>query len=148
MSKTFNLLINDHKKVKALLKEILSTSSSDKAKRTEMFATLKHELQAHEKIEERYVYPPLEEKKPTHDKTEEAYEEHHVVDLLLKELDKLDVTKDEWIAKLTVLEENLIHHIKEEEKDLFIKAKKVLSQNTLDQIEESIETAKEQAPKT
>ncbi|MCE3269377.1 MAG: hemerythrin [Burkholderiales bacterium] len=142
MSKPFKLLIEDHNKVKTLIKDMLASSSKDKAKRKEMLAQLKQELKLHEKIEEKYVYPPMEEKKATHDMTLEAYQEHHVVDVLLGELGHVDVSDEDWKAKLTVLEENLTHHIKEEETELFVKAQKNLSSDVLNQMEKDIAEAK------
>ena len=48
----------------------------------------------------------------------EGYEEHHVVDLLMGELERL--RRDEtWGAKAKVMKENIEHHIEEEEGEMF-----------------------------
>lgn len=140
--KAFALLIKDHEKVKGIIEELMASSASAKRRRQELLHTLKEELQFHEKLEEDVVYPVLEHKKATHDLALEAYQEHHVVDVLLEELDGMEFKDEAWKAKLTVLQENLLHHIDEEEQELFPKAQKNLSQNQLDQIERKIADAK------
>ena len=65
-----------------------------------------------------------------------------MVDVLLEELESLDFQDDDWKAKLKVLQENLLHHVREEEDELFPKAEKVLSRDQLQRIEQQIGQAK------
>jgi hypothetical protein len=53
---------------------------------------------------------------------DEALEEHHVVHGLLGELKKMKPGDDRFDAKFTVLAENVRHHMKEEESEMFLKA--------------------------
>src|SRR5690606_13403716 len=80
--------------------------------------------------------------------TNEAYEEHRVVDKLLADLKKTDVHHETWLAKLTVIKENLEHHIKEEEEELFSKAKNLLEKEELSGLLESYMKAKERFEKS
>ena len=139
---TFALLVKDHERVKSILEELLDTPVSAANRRRDRLNTLKQELQVHEDLEERLVYPSLESRKPTHGLTLEAYQEHHVVDLLLDELESLDFQDEDWKAKLKVLQENLLHHVREEEDELFPKAEKVLSRDQLQRIERQLDQAK------
>jgi hemerythrin superfamily protein len=141
-TETFALLVKDHEMVKGIIEDLLETSPSAKKTRQELLKTLKKELLAHENLEERVVYPPLETRKATRDLTLEAYQEHHVVDQLLEELESLDFKDEDWKAKLTVLQENLLHHVQEEEKELFPKAEKTLSKDQLKTMEQQIAQAK------
>lgn len=141
-TETFALLVKDHEMVKGIIEDLLETSPSAKKTRLELLKTLKKELLDHENLEERVVYPPLETRKATRDLTLEAYQEHHVVDQLLEELESLDFKDEDWKAKLTVLQENLLHHVQEEEKDLFPKAEKTLSKDQLKTMEQQIAQAK------
>ena len=50
---------------------------------------------------------------------DEALEENHVVHLLIGELKKMRQDDDRFDAKFTVLAENVRHHIKEEEGEMF-----------------------------
>jgi len=142
METTFQLLIKDHKKVQTLINELLSTSMNAKSQRKKLLGNLKEELQLHEKIEEEEVYPVLEKKKNLKDITLEAYQEHHIVDVLLDELESLDFKDENWKAKLTVLQENLQHHIEEEEKEIFPEAEKTLTMKELNLMEANIKQQK------
>jgi hemerythrin-like domain-containing protein len=54
-----------------------------------------------------------------------AYEEHNVVDSLLRELGRLPVADQTWGAKAKVMAENLTHHIEEEEREMFGQARRL-----------------------
>ena len=108
------LLKADHDKVKKLL-ELESTTERGVKTRTELFATIKGELTVHEAIEEEIFYPALKAHPKAKDIVLESYEEHHVVDLLMGELESLPVDDEQWGAKAVVMKENIEHHIEEEE---------------------------------
>jgi hemerythrin-like domain-containing protein len=144
MTEPFKLLKKDHDTVKAILKELLETTNRATHKRSELLATLKEELQLHEEIEEQLFYPPLKAKSETKDLILEAYEEHSVVDDLLAKIAQIETNDETWKAKITVLQECLKHHIKEEETQIFPKAKAVLSQVKLKEIATGIEAMKQE----
>lgn len=127
----FELLKRDHQKVKQILEELSETTSRATKKRQQLLEQLIDELKIHEKIEERIFYPPLKENKNTRQLTLEAYEEHYAVNDMLAKLVKLDPSDERWLAKLTVIKENLSHHIDEEENCLFIKAREELDEQEL-----------------
>ncbi len=134
----FELLKADHQKVADLFKQIESGSEQNK---TQLFAQLKNELDVHAHIEEVIFYPALENKEESRDITLEAYEEHKVVKDLLAQLDG-DSPDEEWDAKLTVLKENVEHHVDEEEGELFSKARKVLSDDQIENLGNEMEAEK------
>src|SRR4029079_6374980 len=116
-------------------------AASGQAKK-QIFSRLKSELDVHANIEERIFYPALENKEEARDITLEAYEEHKVVKDLLGELASGNAPDDEWDAKLTVLKENVEHHVEEEEGELFGKARKVLSRQQIEELGVEMEAAK------
>jgi len=120
----FELLKKDHEKVADLFKRI--EAASGKAK-LGVFKQINNELELHTHIEETIFYPAIEKARETRDLTLEAYEEHKVVKELLGELAAARDVTDEWKAKLTVLQENVEHHVDEEENELFDKANDVLT---------------------
>ena len=128
------LLKADHDKVKGLLEELESTTERGLKTRTELFATIKGELTVHESIEEEIFYPALMEMAKTKDITLEAYEEHHVVDLLMGELEQLDVADESWGAKAKVMKENIEHHIEEEEGEMFTKTRQAFDGDELEEL--------------
>ena len=113
------LLKADHDKVKKLLAELESTTERGVKTRSELFATIKGELTVHEIIEEEIFYPELKAHPKAKDIVLEGFEEHHVVDLLMGELEALDVSDETWGAKAKVMKENIEHHIEEEEGEMF-----------------------------
>jgi iron-sulfur cluster repair protein YtfE (RIC family) len=135
----FELLKSDHEKVSKLFEEIESASGQGKRK---VFAQLKGELDIHAHIEEKILYPALENTEEAREITLEAYEEHKVVKELLAELAAAGTPSDEWDAKLTVLKENVEHHVEEEEGDLFGKAREALSSEEIDRIGVELEAEK------
>jgi hypothetical protein len=139
------LLKADHDKVKKLLAELEPTTERGVKTRTELFATIKGELTVHETIEEEIFYPALLEKGKTHDITLEGYEEHHVVDLLMGELEDLDVDDESWGAKAKVMQENIEHHIDEEEGEMFDKTRQVFDKDELEALGERMEARKQSA---
>ena len=138
----FTLLKTDHKKVAGIFEKLEPTTERGVKTREELFAQLKNELDVHARIEEEIFYPALKEADKTHDIVLEGYEEHAVVKTLLGELDELSKADETWGAKLKVLQENVEHHVEEEEGEMFPKAKEVLSAEEIEALGERLELAK------
>ncbi len=141
----YALLKKDHSKVKGIFAELDGTTERAVKKRETLFADLKMELTLHAEAEEKFFYSRLEDPKESRAITLEALEEHNVVKTLLAELEVDPKGTEEWAAKLTVLKENVEHHVKEEEGELFKSAKKVLSAEDAEAIAEEIEAFKAEA---
>ena len=139
------LLKADHEKMRGLLNELESTTERGVKTRSELFATIKGELTLHEIIEEEIFYPELKAHPRAKDIVLEAYEEHHVVDLLMTELESLDVQDETWGAKALVMKENVEHHMEEEEGEMFRKARQVFDPGELDDLGTRMEARKQAA---
>lgn len=113
------LLAKDHRALEQNLAALAATASTEPERRVELFSEVQALLQAHTRAEEEVVYRRLREREPDEPKTLEAFEEHHLVDLLLQELASDCPGGSGWAAKVRVFEELLRHHIKEEELNLF-----------------------------
>ena len=94
------LLKADHDKVKKMLAEGEATTERAEKTRTELFDTLKAEMLIHERIEEEIFYPALKSHPKARDIVLEGYEEHHVVDEIMGELETTPVTDETWGAKV------------------------------------------------
>jgi hemerythrin-like domain-containing protein len=125
------LLINDHRELQDLLKRGEETGERAGRERTSLLDTIAAKLTVHETIEEKVLYPALEAHPETHDIVLEGFQEHHVADLIVKELYDTSTTAEEWAAKFKVLKENIEHHIDEEEGEMFRSARGVMSQEEL-----------------
>ncbi len=143
----FELLKKDHEKVSGIFEKLEATTERAIKTREELFARLKSELDVHAQIEETIFYPTIKEAAATHEITLEAIEEHHVIKQLLAELDGMPPDRDEWTAKLTVLKENVEHHVEEEEGEMFKKARQVLSQEQIEELGTRMEAAKKEQQK-
>ncbi len=139
------LLKADHDKVKRLLTDLESTTERGVKTRAELFATIKGELTLHEIVEEEIFYPELKAHPKARDIVLEGYEEHHVVDVLMSELEALDVSDETWGAKALVMKENVEHHIEEEEGEMFPQARSVFDAAELDDLGDRMEARKQSA---
>lgn len=142
-----SLLKADHKKVKGMLDDLESTTERGPGKRKKLLAKIKTELEAHTTIEEEIFYPAfLKAVKEKEDRAMffEAVEEHHVVKVVLPELMATDPTSEKFGAKAKVLKELVTHHAKEEEREMFPAAKKVLSDDKLEQLGERMAARKKE----
>src|ERR1044072_5430173 len=136
----FILLKADHRKVEELFSQLESASGQAKMR---VFEQIKMELELHTHIEEKIFYPALEKPKPTHDLTLEAYEEHDVVKKLLQQMSKAKSATEEWEAQAKVLQENVEHHVEEEENEFFTEAEGALSEEQIEALGEQMEAEKE-----
>jgi hypothetical protein len=123
----YEILKEDHDTVAEILKKLYETTEKAEKTRERLFLELKTELNLHAYMEELHFYPLLKDKKESKKVTLEAYEEHRLMKSLLEELDNTPKDSEEWIAKFRVLKENVEHHVKEEEGELFAEAREVLS---------------------
>lgn len=129
-----SLLRADHDKVKKMLAEGEETTERAEKTRTELFEKLKAEMLIHERIEEEIFYPALKSHPKAEEIVLEGYEEHHVVDEIMGELEATDVTDETWGAKFKVMKENIEHHIEEEEGEMFKTARGVFEADELEQL--------------
>ena len=140
----FTLLKQDHEKVSGIFEKLEDTTERAIKTRAELFAQLKTELDIHAHIEETILYPVLKEADETREIALEAVEEHNVVKQLLSELEEMPVDQEEWKAKLTVLRENVEHHVEEEEGEMFGQARQILSREQIESLGDQLQAAKQE----
>jgi hemerythrin superfamily protein len=124
------LLKQDHKAVRAKLEELAATTNRAAKTRTELLRKIAAELKAHTTIEEEIFYPAFKAagEKADDDKMYfEALEEHRAAeDLVLPDLLETDVGSDQFGGRAKVLKELIDHHAKEEEDEMFPRARKLM----------------------
>jgi Hemerythrin HHE cation binding domain len=140
----FQLLKEDHQKVSGIFQQIEPTTERAEKTRTELFAQLKQELDIHTRIEETIFYPSIKRAAETREIVLEGFEEHHVIKMILKELEAMPVDTEEWAAKVKVLKDNVEHHVEEEEGEMFQKARDVLSEDEINRLGVQMEEMKKQ----
>jgi hypothetical protein len=122
----FQDLKADHDRQRDMLAK-LSATSSDSAERAPLFEELRLELQAHAAAEEESLYATMLAVPDLRDDARHSVSEHKEVDDYLGELVKLDIASDEWTKTFEKMQHRYLHHIGEEEEDMFPEAAKSLS---------------------
>ncbi len=126
MKTIFEALREDHDKQRSLL-DLLIKTQGDSEERAELFAKVKDELQYHAGAEERFFYNPLFEHDLTQEKSRHSVAEHHEIDELIETLEETDRSSSHWLGYAKQLSALVLHHLEEEEHEVFQLAGKALS---------------------
>lgn len=137
--KATDLLKKQHRQVEKLFKQCEKTE--DPRQRRQIMQQIAAALKLHTKLEEELFYPAVREVRTSKagEMVDEAYEEHHVVDLVLAELPEVDPEAERFEAKMTVLSELIEHHVEEEEGEMFPMAEKKLGAERMKELGERME---------
>ncbi|THA39866.1 hemerythrin domain-containing protein [Streptomyces sp. A1547] len=142
------LLRDDHKTVEKLFKRFEKTGDDDVAERRTIADEVIEELTVHAWVEERIFYPAAREAAPeTTDHILESIEEHHAVVWMLSELKNMDPADERFKAKMSVLMENVRHHVEEEEQEWFPQVRKAMGRKRLTELGDQLEAEKNKAPR-
>ncbi|HSV36915.1 MAG TPA: hemerythrin domain-containing protein [Ramlibacter sp.] len=126
MDNIFDALLKSHDIQRAICKRLMA-AVGDPRQRLPLFEELKAELAAHETAEERMFYVPLIAHDETVDAARHGIAEHHEMDEMVEELDKVEDGSPEWLETLGKLVHRIEHHLKEEEEKFFPQAREVFS---------------------
>src|SRR4051794_17327372 len=141
------LLRNDHKTVERLFKRFEKAGDGALVEKRQIVDRIVEELSIHATIEEQLFYPVARATVPkTDDIALESLEEHHIVKWVLAELERMPADDERFDAKVTVLMENVRHHVKEEEDDFFPKVRNELGRGALNELGEAMAQARGMAP--
>ncbi len=141
------LLTQDHERVLALFEQfdnLKEQPEQNRGKLEKLFSKIKFELEQHTFAEEQYFYPELENDEETRDLIAKSLKEHQNIKSMLAELDNEKVNH-QWIARLSDMGEKVMHHIGEEENDLFEKTVEILDEDEINKIGDSIQQLKKAA---
>jgi hemerythrin superfamily protein len=140
------LIKADHRKVEELFKEF--EEAGDRAHKTKqrLVSQIIKELEVHATIEEETYYPAVaaKAKKDGKELVAEAVEEHHLVKVLLGELAGMSAEDDAFDAKVTVLMENVRHHVEEEESEMLPQSQQLLGSEELARLGDEMAARKRQ----
>ncbi|MEO8190139.1 MAG: hemerythrin domain-containing protein [Acidobacteriota bacterium] len=126
------MLKNDHEKVRSLFKKYEAAAERSN-ERKEIVDQISAELAIHAELEEKVFYQAFREvtEKDPQKVVRESFEEHKIVKTLLKELGPMRPRDPQFEAKVTVLRENVEHHVEEEEDELLPAAQKLFGEERL-----------------
>ncbi len=143
------LLKDDHKEILHTFKQFEEAGEKAYVRKGELVDKIIELLTVHTYLENEVMYPRIRELLPElEDDVLESYEEHHVADVLVMELMGMKPDAERFVAKTTVLIENVRHHIEEEEEEWFPKVREGLGRNQLQEIGEEMLAARKKAPRT
>lgn len=130
------VLKEDHERLAGLIHQLKSTTLGKK----ELVRMIEEEIKIHSECEEKIFYPQM--RNVARRIVEAALEAHHQVETILAELKEMTGNEGEaFDVKVTVLEETLKHHIREEEEEMFPEAEKKLD-DRLEELGAAIESLK------
>lgn len=137
--KATDLLKKQHRQVEKLFKQC--EKAKEPRQRRQLMGQIVEMLKMHTKIEEEVFYPAVRELRTSkaEEMIDEAFEEHHVVDLVLAELPRVDPEDERFDAKITVLSELVEHHVEEEEEEMFPMAEKKLGAERIKELGQRME---------
>jgi hemerythrin superfamily protein len=118
-----DLLKEDHEKVKKAFKQFEKMDRADIESCRELVERVCAELRVHTTLEEEIVYPALREAIEDEDIMNEAAVEHETAKMLIEQLENMEPDDPNYFATFTVLGEYVMHHVKEEEGEMFPQAK-------------------------
>jgi hemerythrin superfamily protein len=149
------LLQRDHEAVEQLFRQFEKLTERAHKSKKKIVLKIIRELAVHSAVEEMLFYPAVRTAglkadtragEQASETVLESLEEHHVVKWTLSELEKMKPEDERYDAKVKVLMESVRHHVKEEQDELFPKARRVLGQKMLDELGTRMEKAKKLAP--
>ena len=143
------LLKEDHKEIKKVFREFEKAGDDATKRKGELVKRIIELLTVHTYVENEVMYPEVRRLVPDlADDIDESYEEHHVADVLVMELVPLSPDAERFDAKVTVLIENVEHHIEEEEDEWFPQVRAGLSRKQLQDIGARLDEARAKAPRS
>jgi len=115
------LLKDDHQRVKAMFERFERTRGD--AQKERLAGQICDELKVHAQIEEEIFYPAVREAIDDEDLMNEAQVEHDSAKELIAQIEAGTASDDRYDALVKVLGEYVMHHVKEEEREMFKQAR-------------------------
>lgn len=141
------LLKDDHRDLEKLFKRFERAGDRAFVTKRQIVDKIIEDLSVHAAVEEQVFYPVARAAVPdTEALALESLEEHHVVKVLLHELEDMSPEDERFDAKVAVLIENVRHHVDEEESEFFPMVREEVGRNALQDVAEAMLTARKVAP--
>jgi len=135
------MLKRQHRQVEKLFEQLDGEKSADRKRKT--FERIADALAIHATIEERHFYPAVNAKQ-TEDLLLESVEEHLEIKRVIADLLAMEPDDENFEAKVKVLQEDVEHHVEEEEQQLFPKVEKLFDEETLASLAEAMQETQDE----
>lgn len=136
------VLKRDHEQVAGLFERLESLEGPQREAREDLFAQILYELDVHASAEEKLFYPALREA-GAGDLIKEALDEHASMKQLLTELFTMAVDDPRWTDQVKALRQVVEHHVKEEEGEVFARARESFPEERRRELGAQVQAAKE-----
>ena len=140
----YEALKKDHRKLEGLLERLVHSADADDATRTSLIAQIRDELIPHSRAEEAVFYNSLATIDEAKGLIRNGYAEHMEAETLLRTLQGLDAVGVEWTTVAKKLRDVILHHIEEEEGEIFTAAQQLLAEEEVIMMAEAFEEMKPQ----
>lgn len=137
----FDRLKEDHDRHRELLTR-LAVTTGDSEDRRALFANFKTEVTAHAAAEEETLYATMLSKPDLRHDGQHSVAEHKEIDDLIRKLEETDMSSSAWATHFKKLHHDYLHHIDEEEKDMFPAAAEELSDSKAQELKQKFERRK------
>ena len=144
----FELLKRDHRQVEQFIDQLVE---GDEDQRQELFDQLNESLSLHMQLEEKFFYPRIKNAPQLKEQVQDALEEHRETKEFLQKLSKMKIDSEQWLDTLEEMQEGVLHHVEDEEDQIFPQCRDVLNTAQISEIATQIAEAKESGgvpPKT
>jgi hemerythrin superfamily protein len=131
----------DHDRQREMLSKLGETQGASE-ERQELFEALRKELQAHAAAEEESLYATMLANPDLRDEARHSVSEHKEIDDYLAELIEMDMGSSGWLAKFKDMRHRYLHHIDEEEEEMFPEADKELAPDVEEKLADTYEDRK------
>lgn len=137
----FDEIIEDHEKQREQM-DILANTEGDSEERKKIFDEFTKELKAHAAAEEQVFYANLMEDPDGTDKARHSVAEHSEALALIEELNNTSKSSAGWLQTFKQLKHDNEHHMKEEENEVFSRAREVFQKSEIDKMGDEFRTRK------
>lgn len=137
----YDTLKLDHRTQEELAERLMETSG-DTAERRDLYSRFKTEVEAHAAAEEQTFYAALIAEPDGQDQARHSIAEHKEASDLIEELEALEMSNGGWMQKFKKLQDELSHHIEEEERDVFALARELISEEQAQRLSEEFDERK------
>lgn len=144
------IITDDHRKVEALFERYNTIGDGNAEEKKECSDKILKELAIHAKMEEKFFYPAIREAAGENHPAmiAEAKAEHHSAKIIMMELKLLPVEDEKHAARMKVLEEQIKHHVQEEESEMLPFASEALTPGQMEDLGKKMDDYKMEKQKS
>lgn len=127
MTDIFDRLKEDHDRHRKMLEQ-LGDTEGDSDERRQLFKDFAIEVTAHAAAEEESLYATMLAQPDLRHEGQHSVSEHKEIEDYLEELEDIEFSSPQWLQKFKEMRHRYEHHIDEEEEEIFVAAKKELTE--------------------